>query len=69
MARSKQVSKINVVYKNGAKDRIGPALLDAMIDAKQVEQFERDDGWAEVGIDPIRGMGGPPYAGRNRRVH
>lgn len=61
-------TKITVVYKNGAADRIDPALLKAMIDAWQVDRFERSDGWAEVGIDAIRGLGGRPYDGDNRRL-
>ena len=61
-------TKVNVVYKNGVKDRISPALLSTLIDSKQIDQFERSEGWARVGIDPIRGMGGSPYDGSERRV-
>ncbi len=61
-------TKVNVVYKNGVKDRISPALLGTLIDSKQIDQFERIGGWAKVGIDPIRGMGGSPYDGSERRV-
>lgn len=61
-------TKINVVYKNGVKDRISPALLNTLIDSKQIDQFERADGWARVGIDPIRGMGGSPFDGDDRRI-
>jgi hypothetical protein len=61
--------KVNVVYKNGVKDRISPALLGTLIDSKQIDQFERIEGWAKVGIDPIRGMGGSPYDGVERRLN
>ena len=61
-------TKVNVVYKNGVKDRISPALLGTLIDSKQIDQFERTDGWAKVVIDPIRGMGGSPYDGAERRL-
>lgn len=60
--------KIKVVYRNGSRDKIAPSLLPALIDAKEVVQFQRADGWVTVGIDPIRGMGGPPYLGDNRRT-
>ena len=62
-------TKINVVYRNGVKDRISPALLGTLIDSKQIDQFERNDGWTRVGIDPIRGVGGMTYEGRERRMN
>ncbi|MBE9485582.1 MAG: hypothetical protein IMY82_00250 [Chloroflexi bacterium] len=68
MAFFRRSTKINVVYKNGVKDRISPALLDTLIDSRQVDQFERSDGWAKVGLDPIRGMGGIDYEGSERRL-
>lgn len=61
--------KIKVVYKNGLRDKIAPSLLPALIDAKEVAQFQRADGWITVGVDTIRGMGGPPYLGDNRRLN
>lgn len=60
--------KIRIVYKNGSRDKIGPSLLPALIDANEVAQFERSDGWVTIGIDRIRGQGGPPYLGDNRRT-
>ncbi len=62
-------NKINVVYRNGVKDRISPALLGTLIDSKQIDQFERADGWTRVGIDPIRGVGGMTYEGGERRMN
>ena len=64
----KRKSKIRVVYKNGATDQIEPALLNVMIDAMQVDQFKRSDGWAEIGIDATRGVGGRLYNGIERRL-
>ena len=60
--------KINVVYDNGVNDQIDPAQLDSLIAARRVDQFERSDGWAEIGVDAIRDMGGPRYAGSDRRL-
>lgn len=68
MAFFRRSTKINVVYKNGVKDRISPTLLGTLIDSKQIDQFERSDGWARVGLDPIRGMGGIGYEGGDRRM-
>ena len=62
-------TKINVVYRNGVKDRVSPALLSALIDSKQIDQFERSDGWARIGLDPIRGMGGVSFEGSERRLN
>lgn len=61
-------NKIQVVYDNGMSDQISPSLLDSLIKSRRVEQFQRSDGWAEIGIDPIRGMGGERYAGDDRRL-
>lgn len=64
----RQSTKVNVVYKNGVKDRISPALLSTLIDSRQIEQFERSDGWARVGVDATRGAGQVNYSGAERRT-
>lgn len=69
MAFLKRSTKLNVVYKNGVKDRISPALLGTLIDSKQIDQFERHEGWAKIGLDPIRGMGGVSFEGSERRLN
>ena len=61
-------NKIKVVLANGVTDLISPDLLDSLIASRRVDQFERSDGWAEIGIDVIRGMGGPSYDGCDRRL-
>lgn len=61
-------NRINVVYSNGVSDRITPALLDTLIRTRRIEQFERSEGWVDIGIDPIRGMGGSGYDGSDRRL-
>lgn len=65
----RRTTKVNVVYRNGVKDRISPALLGTLIDSRQIDQFERNDGWAKVGLDPIRGVGGVNYEGGERRIN
>lgn len=65
----RQSSKINVVYKNGVKDRISPALLNTLINTRQIDRFERQSGWARVGVDPVRGTTGQNhYSGEERRA-
>ena len=69
MGRFRYDNKITVVFTNGVTDRITPALLDSLIRSRRIDQFEREDGWVEVGIDPLRGMGGPKYEGVDRRLN
>ncbi|MDX2480648.1 MAG: hypothetical protein QNK24_09960 [Desulfuromusa sp.] len=68
MGYFRQNVKINVVYKNGVKDHISPALLGTLINSKQVEKFERSSGWVRVGIDPVRHVGEACFAGTERRL-
>ena len=69
MAFFRRSTKINVIYRNGVKDRISPALLGTLIDSKQIDQFERGEGWTRIGLDPIRGMGGVGFEGSERRLN
>ncbi len=62
-------NQVNVVFSNGVSDRVTPALLDSLIHTRRVHQFEREEGWVKVGIDPIRGMGGQEYDGFDRRLN
>jgi hypothetical protein len=59
--------QINVVYKNGVKDYISPALLGTLINTKQIEKFERTSGWVQVGVDPVRNAPLGDYSGSERR--
>lgn len=59
--------KIKVVYRNGTREKVSPSLLSSLIEANEIAQFQRSDGWVTIGIDRVRGMGGPPYLGDNRR--
>ena len=57
---------IRVVYQNGKYDMVKDTILGAYIDSGKVLRFERKDGWATIGIDPIRGRR-TPYIGPERR--
>jgi hypothetical protein len=64
----RQSTKINVVYKNGVKDRISPALLSTLIASRQIDKFEREEGWARVGTDPTRASHEVDFTGEDRRI-
>ncbi|MEA3363196.1 MAG: hypothetical protein U9Q61_08020 [Thermodesulfobacteriota bacterium] len=68
MGYFRQKRQINVVYKNGVKDHLSPALLTTLINSKQIEQFERSSGWVTVGIDSVRGAGKSSFTGAERRA-
>ncbi|MCK5826363.1 MAG: hypothetical protein KAG93_04965 [Desulfuromusa sp.] len=67
MGLYRQNIKINVIYKDGTKDQVSPALLNTLIDAKQIEQFERSSGWVKVDSDQIRHVGATDFPGKERR--
>ena len=67
MGYFRQKMQINVIYKNGVKDHISPALLGTLINSKQIDQFERSSGWVKVGIDPVRSVPSGDYSGSERR--
>jgi hypothetical protein len=58
---------IRVLYQNGKYDMVKDAFLGKYIESGKLLKFKRKDGWATVGIDPIRGAGGP-YVGPERRT-
>lgn len=47
---------IRVRYVDGRFDFVKPVLLDRLLDDKKIDSFQRKNGWALVGVDPIRGM-------------
>ncbi len=67
MGLFRQHVQINVIYKNGVKDRISPALLTTLINTKQIEKFERSSGWVKVADDPIRHVEATTFSGIERR--
>lgn len=64
-----QSNRINVVYRNGVRDRISPALLTTLLDSQQIEWFERSAGWVKVGADKIRSSQPVDYRGEDRRTN
>jgi PAS domain S-box-containing protein len=57
---------IKVLYQNNEYNAVNPLLLDNLIASGKIKKFLRSEGWATIGIDPIRGTGGY-YDGPERR--
>lgn len=57
---------MKVVYMDNREGVIDSALLDQMVSVNKIKMFMRSDGWAMVGINPMRGSGGM-YGGMDRR--
>lgn len=68
MGYFRQKTQVNVIYRNGVKDHISPALLATLINSKQIDKFERSSGWVQVGVDPVRGSTAEGYSGPERRT-
>lgn len=58
---------MKVVYMNNREGIVDSAILDQMIAWNKIRMFKRSDGWAMVGISPLRGSGGA-YEGDDRRL-
>lgn len=57
---------IRVMYNNNAYDMVKQTLLDDLIKSDKIKKFLRSEGWAVMGVDRVRGMGGD-YEGPERR--
>jgi hypothetical protein len=57
---------IRVMYFNDKYDMVMPFILDKLIASKKIKKFLRSEGWATIGLDPVRGIGGS-YRGPERR--
>jgi hypothetical protein len=60
---------IRVELKDGAICRMVPRALNIFLSQDKVSRFERSDGWAVVGVDPLRGMNTKSdYSGFDHRL-
>ncbi len=57
---------IRVRYPDGETRMVRPPLLDHLIRTRKIVEFQRQDGWARLGIDPVR-TGRSSYQGPERR--
>ena len=60
--------KIPVVYPDERRGLVKAEELQKLIDESAIVSFLRSDGESvQVGVDPVRGMGGRNYRGPERR--
>jgi signal transduction histidine kinase/CheY-like chemotaxis protein len=57
---------VKVMYQDDVQDAVETSILDDLIAANRIKRLLRSDGWATVGIDPIRVSRGD-YPGPERR--
>lgn len=58
---------IPVMLKDGTDELVQPQVLDRLLEEDKVLFFKRSTGWVVIGRDPLRGMGGGVYEGKERR--
>ena len=66
-------SYIDVILKDVTYHHFTPRVLNVLLESHRVHKFKRSDGWATVGVDPIRTQksesANSTYAdGRERRL-
>lgn len=59
---------IRIMYEDGSYDMVKSSRLDDLIPAGRVAKFLRSDGWATVGVDPVRTSKDSRYTGPERRI-
>ncbi len=59
---------VPVMLRNGTEEIVSSQVLERMLEENQVTFFRRHSGWVVVGRDPLRGMGGELYVGKERRT-
>lgn len=47
-------SYIDVILKDGTYHHFTPRVLSVLLDSHRVHKFKRSNGWATVGVDPVR---------------
>jgi hypothetical protein len=45
---------IDVIMWDGTYHRFTPRVLDVLLETNRVMKFRRSNGWATVGVDPVR---------------
>lgn len=60
---------IHVQYRDKRFDYVNSQFLEGLIRERTIRQFFRpsEKKWVHIDLDPIRGMGGNPYSGAERR--
>jgi hypothetical protein len=58
---------VPVVYEDGMMDQVDPQSLQVLIEEETIIKFQRGEGWAYVGVDPVRRKKRDDYPGPERR--
>ncbi|MFO7811620.1 MAG: hypothetical protein R6V21_01525 [Pelovirga sp.] len=58
---------VPVVYEDGMMDQVDPLSLQVLIEEEMIIKFQRGEGWAYVGVDPVRSKPRVDYPGPERR--
>ncbi len=58
---------VPVVYGDGEMEQVDTRSLQILIEEEMIVKFQRGEGWAYVGLDPIRRSHRDDYAGTERR--
>lgn len=56
-------SYIDVILKDGTYHHFTPRVLNVLLETERVTKFKRSNGWATVGIDPVRVYAASDYCG------
>ena len=66
-------SHIDVILTDGTYHHFSPTVLNVLIQSQRVLKFKRTNGWATIGIDPVRQANlenvNGNYQGPERREH
>ncbi len=59
---------IRVKYVDDRFDMVRPEILDRLLEAGKVREFQRHDGWVMPGLGNLRRTNRTKYSGTDRRV-
>lgn len=63
---------IDVILKDGTYHHFTPRVLNVLLESQRVHKFKRSEGWATVGVDPVRTKKmapvNGPFSGPDRRM-
>lgn len=71
VAENEKELRIEIVLHDLTTHKVAPQALDVLLENDRVLKFRRTDGWAQVGIDPVRMKrpeAEPVYTGPERRT-
>jgi len=58
---------VRVMYHDGLTEMVRPPVLQHLIETGKIHKFRRSDGWAILGVDPIRACMRQDFHGSERR--